>query len=382
MGLKIDRKKIKEIIIVWALYLIIINGYLLILDRLGHTDVKNHSIKEVCFALWGWAWDGMHYIKIATQGYEFPLQAFFPLYPMIIRVLDYVFPFTLSYRINILILLGLLAGAYVLMDYMKIEVKKRIPILIMFLSFPSAFFLQANYVDALYIFISLVGLYFLLNKRYLYAAVMAGLLSAVKVSGISLGIIIIFDYTYNVSNGFKEIPVNIKKHVFSIIATSILSFSGILLYFLYLQNNFGSYNIFFEAQEKWGREIVGTGKDIKAFIIGFIAPIIKAVRNGDTTIYRRIHEILFFLVSLLCLRYSYRKIPYTIWLFSLAQIIIPISSGTFLSFNRLALLAYPIFLYGISKIAEKTYLYWSLIIILFLSQLLGIYLFFNNVFVG
>lgn len=376
------RAVVKKIGILWFLYLVIVNSYLLILDLFRQVDVKDHTIKEVCFALWGWGWDGMHYLKIATQSYEFPLQAFFPLYPLLIRFLDFFLPLTFAYRINAILLLPVLFLSYLLMSYINIEEKKRIKVLIIFLAFPTAFFLQANYVECLYILLSIAGLLLLLKKKYFWAALFAGFLSAVKISGISLGFIIALFYIFDVTENFKYLPKNLIKHIGKLVIISMLSLSGFLGYMFYLNSTEGSYNIFFKAQYKWGRESFSGKKDLTQIVTGYYLPIVKAVKNQDSSLFRRFCEVGSFIMSLVLLWISRKKLKMELWLFSFFQIFIPISSGTFLSFNRLVLLAYPLLFFGFSLFADKKFYYFSSIAIFALLQGVGIYLFFNNVFIG
>jgi hypothetical protein len=78
----------KKILLIWFLYILFICVVSYFYNYLGVGSLKELSIKEVLFAQWGYAWDGMHYIRISQTGYHFPLQAFFPLYPLLLKFID------------------------------------------------------------------------------------------------------------------------------------------------------------------------------------------------------------------------------------------------------------------------------------------------------
>lgn len=374
---------LKKIGILWFLYLLLVNGYVLLLGLLGKITVSSHTIKEICFALWGYGWDGMHYIKIATQGYEFPLQAFFPLYPLLIKFFDYFLPLTLAYRVNAFLLLPLLLVSYYLMQFINISERNRIKVLVLFLVFPTGFFLQANYVEALYILLSAVGLLFLLKKKYFWAAIMAGLLSAVKISGISLGLIIAFFYISDITQGFKEWPKDFVRMIGKLLLILLLSFSGFFAYMYYLNTTYGSTTIFFEAQSEWGRQVAGAAADSSSmFFQQYFKDLAKSFVNFDISLFRRLSEILLFVMVTVFLYLSRKSLRAELWLFSLLQVLIPFGSGTLLSFNRLALLAYPVLFFGFERVSQHKKLFCVTLATFIILQLAGIYLFFNNVFIG
>jgi len=375
----IDMKEVlKKIGFVWLVYIAAINLFVLLLDNFHSLNLKVHTIKEIFFAVWGYGWDGMHFITIATKGYSFPLQAFFPLYPLIIKFINLFLPLTIAYRVNIILLCVVLFLWYFFMDRLGIRKERKLKVLVLMLVFPTAFFLQANYVETLYIIISAVGLLFLLKKKYFLAALMAGLLSATKVSGISLGVIVLFSFIYSQIPQVKNFPKKLPKFILTACLLGLISFSGLILFGTFLNSHFGSFQIFFKAQAEWGRLTVGSENGE----MPFFGPLIKAITLRDNTLYRRLNELAAVILSLFLLKKSFKKIPNPIWWFSSIQILIPLASGTFLSFNRLVLLAYPLLLFGFSKLVEKRFWYYLVLVLFIIDQLWGVYLFTTGVFVG
>ena len=122
-------------------------------DFLGGT--YDHYSQNPLF--WGWGnFDGEHYFSIARDGY-LPLTYFyFPLYPILIKILAIVFggSFT-AYAISGLLLSNLfliiaLVGIYKLGKLFYNEKSAFFSILLL-LAFPTAFFLGSFYNDSLFL---------------------------------------------------------------------------------------------------------------------------------------------------------------------------------------------------------------------------------------
>jgi len=370
--MEVSKKTLKKLFLFWLIFVVSISTYVLMLNLLGLTSVKVADLKELLFAVWGYNWDGSHYIKIALQGYSYPLQAFFPLYPLIVSFFAIFLPLTLAYRINVLLGFALVGVLYLFSMEMGLISATRKRVVVLFLAFPTAFFLQANYNETLFIIVAVIGLLFLSRRKYLLAAVLAGLLTAVKVSGLALSLVVVFSYIYHNKNNL----------VFpKILLYTVIGVSGILLYFLYLHSVFGSVDVFFEAQRSWGR--ISSFHPI-SILQGFYIYSLKfmaSVKTLDVALYRFISELLIFVGMLVLLVKSFGKLKLEFWVYSVLQVLIPLGTGSLLSFNRLSLLAFPIILWGASLVNSKKAV--GLYVLVGISlQALGIYLFLNNVFVG
>jgi hypothetical protein len=149
----------------------------------------------------------------------------------------------------------------------------------------------------------------------------------------------------------------------------------------YLNANYGSMTVFFNAQNEWGREVVRTNAVTGYFFQGYFKDLVKSVSRLDDSLFRRSNEIIFFVIGLVFLWLSRKVLRKELWLFSLLQIFIPVVSGTLLSFNRLVLLAFPVLFYGFNLISGKRIFYYATITVFIILQLTGIYLFFNNIFI-
>ena len=146
-------------------------------------------------------WDGLWYLEIVRSGYPrsippdityFQLEAraaFFPLYPMLVRVADRVLPGgdTIAALVRQLrarpsravVLVGVLARR--LFDT---DVAERA--MVLFAVFPGSFVLSYAYAEALLIVLAALCLWFLLDERWLLAGVAAALATATRPNGIAL----------------------------------------------------------------------------------------------------------------------------------------------------------------------------------------------------
>lgn len=133
-----------------------------------YTGQENRTAWYLPFA----NWDGQHYLILSELGYkhwEFS-QPFYPLYPMLMRVLSPVFsPWVSGLILNYLFTAGFCVLIYRIAAHLKCP-KPHLAVL-MLLAFPSAFFTGAIYTEALFLFLLTGFLYHLLVTRS-YAVLM------------------------------------------------------------------------------------------------------------------------------------------------------------------------------------------------------------------
>ncbi len=369
-----------KITIAWLCYTVCLLLAVLFMATGGYIKVLV-DFKELVFAIWGYGWDGAQYIEIATKGYRFPNQAYFPLYPLIIFFTNTILPLTISYRINLIISLVLLIGLYITTQYLDISKEDKFKAVLVFLFFPTSFYLQANYADTLLILLSCVSLIFLLNKKYFYAALLCGLATGVKPNGAVLAIVILIAYFYDqVYAKLKIEKLGILK-VLKGFGLGVISIAGILSYFLYLNYFNKGYQIFFKAQSEWGRGKIDF-LQIPSLLIWSYTNFFNQILNPGKFFLKDTVEILaltFLVIFLLIL--SFRKIPKELYLFSLGNVILPLASGTTLSLGRFSLICFPLILFFSKYLKTET----SFALYIFISTVLQILLvgfFFSGRFVG
>ena len=122
-------------------------------------------------AVWG-RWDAEHYLRIAGQGYFGTEPAFFPLYPLLIRIVS---GFTGSLLVAGLIVSNTASFLSLLYLYKLVEheynrhVAQRATFFVSI--FPTAIFFSAVYSESLFLFLTVASFYYVRERRWLMAGV-------------------------------------------------------------------------------------------------------------------------------------------------------------------------------------------------------------------
>ena len=145
-------------------------------------------------------WDGLWYMEIVRNGYPtsippnvtyFQLEAraaFFPLFPMVARVFDWILPggdTLAALGINVLLAVaGMIVVGHLARRLYDNDVAERA--MVLFAVFPGSFVLSYAYAEALLILLAALCLWFLLDKHWLLAGLAAALATATRPNGIAL----------------------------------------------------------------------------------------------------------------------------------------------------------------------------------------------------
>lgn len=288
----------------------------------------------VQFSILPWAnFDGAHYLTIASTGYTTEAN-FFPLFPLLIRVLSPIFGdfysglliANLSFLITLLVLYKL-----VMLDFSSKIAKQSI---IFLLISPTSFYFGAIYTESLFLCLIVTSLYLARKGNWFWASSLAMLSSATRLPGIFMLPALIYGYVRK--EGFK------------------LSFK--LLPFLLIPAGIVSYAIF--NFYKWGDPLYF----IKAHGTLLNSRSVDAIILFPQTIYRYIKilttlpvyqyewwialfEIATFFVVFALLYIAWKKKIRTEYIiFSFLTFFLPASSGTFSALPRYVLVLFPIFI--------------------------------------
>ena len=347
---------------VWLIFTIILTSLPFILYVLGLSSNLPFTFRTYLFDFWGYFWDGSHYIYISQYGYKFPLQAFFPGYPLLLKLLNYVIPLSAAYRVNYLITFLMIVSLYKFMDLLEIKPVNKLKSLILFLAYPTSFFFLANYTESLYILLSIWALIFLKRGDYLKASIANFFLGTIKISSVIFPILLTFGFIKQ-----KYQSLNLRSWLY-LAGLNLISVLGILGYFIYLQIYQKGYQIYFKAQAEWGR--------------GHFSFFTDYIGLQEEFYFERISEIVIFLLLIYIFVKVYKKVDSEIYAFSLYHFLLPVLTGTLLSLNRLSLYCFPVLLFMFSKLASNKVAYYLTLIIFIAWQLAGIYTFINGNFVG
>ena len=323
--------KILKIFLFWRIGLLAVTY----LGSLTFPLIQNSGIGAIgpgkSFDYWAsWAqWDGGHYLDIAASGYlDIGNYAFFPLFPTLAGIVHHFLKLDL---ITSGLLISNIAFVLFLIVFFKLTTRlilansgKDQPQEVAYAStitlllFPTSFFATAYYSESLFLLIVTLAFACLWRKNFLLAALLASLASLTRLMGAML-IVSVF-YSYFASIKFNPAKVNIKLlHIAA-------AFFGISVYSIYLFFNLNDPLRFLTSQSNWQRTVT----DPISTIVSYIWPIVTYQLRP----YSDWLDLGFTLLFLSILILGIKKIPSSLWIFSMLAILIPASSGTLTSMPR------------------------------------------------
>ncbi len=137
------------------------------------------------------AWDGHHYVFLAqhgyvTQGDEANFIVFFPLYPLLIRIASYIFQDTLLTGVIVSNVFSILAHTlyFEVLRLLGYSFRQSVRIFLLFLFNPIAVYFAHSYTESLFLFCTVLGMYFLYTKKYFASTFSLSLSVLTRMTGI------------------------------------------------------------------------------------------------------------------------------------------------------------------------------------------------------
>ncbi len=355
---------IKFPVIVFTVWKSILTVYLIYFEPLLLPSIHSQTLNQRLYLAWVSRWDSVFYLDIAWKGYSFPNQAFFPLFPLLISLLNKlglsidISAFFLSQLFSLTAIIGFyLLGRKVLSEQQAQQA------ILMFICFPTVFFINAAYTEGLFLSLAIFSYYFFEKKKYYLSAIAGGLASATRVVGLAAG------------SQFLFVKSPRQRYLYMGISSI-----GIVVYMLYLQLTFHDPLIFIHSQKMWTQPH-GYPRLMLPFEQVFTYPyqLLTDTRVAKT-------PILFvdWSLSLIFIALSiqvWKRLGPRYGLYSLLVVLIPLLSGNIMSMSRFVLTAFPVFLV-LPLIIRNKYILYSMYIVCFGLQLLFISAFINNIWIG
>ena len=310
-----------------------------------------------------WAnWDGQWFIRIASNGYHLVhSEAFFPLYPLIIRYVEYV---TGNYVLAGTIVAWVAIALALWLLYRIVAARFDATVAawtVAFLSFfPTSFYLTSVYSESLFLLFSVAAFYFAERKHWALAG-LAGMFSVLtRNTGLFLVIpLALLMVEQEHAKGWRGwARAVLRPRTLWLLLLPL----GMGIYMGYLQWKFGQPLLFADAQRHWGRKLSSPINAVAyaTFIAGravgrvvdmthdwWTSPLSPgSVTNRITqrTIVPWLTLVGWAAVSIAAIR----KLPlsYTAW--SLVLLIYPLffpaGKTPLLSYQRFVLVAFPLFI--------------------------------------
>lgn len=284
--------------------------------------------------------DGLHYIAIARDGYHQYEQAFFPLYPLMMRLLSFFF--NRNYLISGLVIsyCSFIGGSIVLYALIKSEMREYSFwwVFAFLLSFPTAFFFSAIYTESFFFLVTVASFYFIKKQHFFRAGICTILASATRFVGVFLFLPFLLII-------FKQKKPAKKSFLFA-----LFPFVGLAGYMTYLYMTTKDPLSFINAQPVFG----ANRSDHLIFLPQVYYRYMKIFFFSQHTFqyFIALLEFIFFtVIFILCIidfKISICKRTHfytSLVLFSLVNILLPASTGTFSSIPRYGLLSLSIYFY-------------------------------------
>ena len=180
--------------------------------------------------------DGVHYLTIAKKGYVGTglIQAFFPIYPFLIKLLSSMIHNDIisGLIISNLSLLGCLYFGYKLTNH-HFDERTANHWLLFLLTFPTSFFLGAVYTESLFLFLILAGWWYHTQRKNLISGLLIGLSSGVRLVGLMMISSIFLEWISESKFKLKNFWNKVKKYKLLLLGVTI-GLVPFLTYILFL----------------------------------------------------------------------------------------------------------------------------------------------------
>lgn len=205
------------------------------------------------------AWDAHHYHEIALNGYSpdrigvpfldgttFHNVAYFPVIPLAGRALSHIMPLSLAMVLfsNLCSLVGFIFLFLLVRDLAN--TRTAIISMLLAATFPGAVAFCAGMTEGPFFMLVAISLWLAVRKQFYPAAIVAGIATATRPTGIALAMVVVLSAWFAMSH------FPLKKRILHFLAIGVVSVSGLLAYESFLWHRYDSPKTYFEAQQHWG----------------------------------------------------------------------------------------------------------------------------------
>ena len=277
--------------------------------------------------------DGMHYTYIARRGYGYLEQAFFPLYPNLMRHLMSL-PF-LNNAVTVGILISeasFLVGLYLFTKLIRLDYSPQVVkwTVLALLFFPVSFFFTSIYTEGLFFLLTIAAFYSARTRHWLLAGIFGALASYTRFIGIFLLPALFLEW-WQQGRRFK--------HFLPLLLIPL----GLIIYMNYLNKTTGDPLAFFHVQVGFAQ-----GRSEKLVMLYQVfwryLKMLFTVNRADPLYLTIFLEFIIGVVFLITTIYSFIKHRLSYAVFNLLAYLTPTLTGSFTSLPRYVLLCFPSFL--------------------------------------
>lgn len=291
----------------------------------SHVQESSHAL----LAVWG-RWDAVHYLDIATRGYQGTDMAFFPLYPLLIRILG-------SLAGNHLIA-GLLVsnasfffGLLYLYKLLEREYDRAVARRAIFYVsiFPTAVYFTAVYTESLFFMLTVASFYYMRSRHWWLAGLFGFFAALTRVEGVLLLIPFAIEWFAQQRNGERRAPYDL--------AAGLLIPLGLAIYMAYLWVLRADPLYFSHVQVHWNRHLALPWVSI----VNAFEKVAHAA--GPLIVANQSLEIAFTLLMVAVLLAGWHSLRPSYIAYMALSILVPMSTSNLMSMPRFALVLFPMF---------------------------------------
>jgi hypothetical protein len=305
-----------------------------------------------------WAhWDGVWFIKIASNGYADSdgSVAFFPLYPLLVRWLSV--PLGGNFVASGLLIswVSYFVAMWLLYRLVARDFGDRIAYRsVLFISiFPTAFFWQSVYSESLFLMLSVACIMWAREERWKLAGV-AGLL-AVLTRSAGFMLLVPMTVCYLEQRDWKLRRVDARG------ASLLMVVEGLMVWMAYLSLTYGKPLLFVETQDQWRRSLaapqIGVWRGFLSAAQGFRQILSRQTKHlywparvpeaVMPNAYANLGNLTALIIAALAIWYGLRRLPLAYSAYAIATVgyplLFPSRFQPLMSMPRFVLVAFPIF---------------------------------------
>lgn len=346
---------------------------LIISDPRLPTYAKDGAWPQSLWLMWQ-RFDSGFYVDIAQHGYA-PVVlrhvrtdwVFYPLYPLLISGVGKLFGGTGSAFSLAGLLIANVAGV-LMITYFYLLVRREFQRTlaaraVLYLAlFPMAFFLSAIYTESLLLGLSIACIYYARRQAWWLAGLCGGLATLTRLQGITLLLPLAWEYLRVVSARYAPQPTELPAHFWARLQLQSRAYfsglwlaahasknwltalalglvpAGLLAFMVYGQVAVGDFFATFHASKwEWGRHI---SPPWRLLLYSLRNPILGQPLNWNFWTLNMAMTLAFLAVTL----WAFRRLPIVYALYTLATILLPLSSSSLNSIARYDLLIFPAFM--------------------------------------
>lgn len=361
------RKKASKIYFPVAVYFcwrILITLFQIFIQPRYISGPESATLYQRLFYSWVAYWDSGQYTGIALKGYEFPQQAFFPLWPLLIKALTLT---GLSVEVSLYLLTLIFSLTTFIFFYLlavKILSKKEARYaLLLFCAYPTSMFLISGYTESAFLTFTLLAFLLLEKGNYIAASLIGGLSSFTRLVGTAVAL------------SFLTVSSKITKR--------LLYFSlclwGFMAYAVYLFVNYKEPLYFMKAGQAWCEVSGRCGLTFPLAPLYYYAKFI--IEGWIKPNFTSMTDFLASVIFIFLLYFVWKKLGLKYFIYSLAVILTPLMSGSTVGMIRYVMVAFPVF-YVLPSLLRSKVIIFVICLLLLLLQLRFIAYYSNKMWVA